>query len=1008
LDGLVDWQDQVDTKHQRLSLISEGHRIDTLLWLNESGQAPLLTGAIVHAVGLYLPRVDINKRLVGLELLVQGTDNLSVRGWLDKDPQFDLPTIRIGDVPQALPGAKLHVAGRIDSFSPGQSATIRDESGLLELRTPQERGLHVGADIDAIGYRSADASDPHLDQVLWRPHSGAALSTAAPANNAVLNLAAQILELSPEKAAAQQPVKLSGVVTWGADGARFFFLQDRSGGIRVTAGPKVEFAGMPPGVSAVVTGVTAMGEYAPEVIFRDGSVGASMSQPEPPRISLEQALTGASENQWVEMEGYVRAEERAAPWTQLDLTTATGEFSALLPSSVKVDDKIGAFVRLRGVCDVIANEFHRSTGVQLWVPIDGLIDVDEAPAADLFATPFTPLENLGRFESTHGTSHRLHTAGVVTYQAPGRFLVLQSETAHLLALSRDRTEVVPGDLVDVVGIPGWDGTRALLRETVIRRTGHEPEPHARRLSSPIPRSSQNDYTLVHADGLVTEVTDLGDEYLLTMRIGAESVVARLDHSRSPGLPSAWHKDSTVSATGIYRLRYDEHRKVTGAELLLRAPSDIVLLKSPPWWTIEKALMAAVVCGACAFGVVFWVVSLRRRVRKQTAEIRANLEDKARLEAELERAERLNSLGMMAGGIAHDFNNLLTVIMGNITLAKLDDEAMARVGDCLREAEAGAKRAQGLTQQLLTFAKGGDPVRGPLSLPAVVDASIALALSGARSLAQFRPEADLWPVNADPAQLGRAVQNLVANANAAMPDGGLIELVASNETVGPDSAHPLAPGRYVRLTVADHGIGIPADQLSGIFDPYSAAMLGKDQFGLATAYSILKKHGGIIEIESKPGQGTSLAMWIPAADTAPSSPVDAPPASPTQSRRILIMDDEETIRDVGARVLRRLNYEAATVADGTECIRAYQEALAAGRPFDLVIMDLTVPGGMGGIKTVAELRKFDPHVRAIVSSGYSKDPVLANFRNFGFCAVVAKPYDVAHLAAVIERVLSQRS
>jgi CheY-like chemotaxis protein len=186
------------------------------------------------------------------------------------------------------------------------------------------------------------------------------------------------------------------------------------------------------------------------------------------------------------------------------------------------------------------------------------------------------------------------------------------------------------------------------------------------------------------------------------------------------------------------------------------------------------------------------------------------------------------------------------------------------------------------------------------------------------------------------------------------------------------------------------------------------MLGKDQFGLATAYSILKKHGGIIEIESKPGQGTSMAMWIPAADTAPSSPVDAPAASLTQSRRILIMDDEETIRDVGARVLRRLNCEAATVADGTECIRAYREALAAGRAFDLVIMDLTVPGGMGGIKTVAELRKIDPHVRAIVSSGYSKDPVLANFRDFGFCAVVAKPYDVAHLAAVIERVLSGRS
>ena len=786
LDGLVDWQDQVDMNHQRFSLISEGHRINALVWLDKPGQAPLLTGAIVHAVGLYLPQIDINGRLVGLELRVQGTENLSIRGWLDKDPQFLQPTTRIGDVAQASQGAKLHVVGRIDSFTPGRSATIRDDSGLLELRTPQERGLHVGADIDAVGFRSADAADPYLDQVLWRPRIGAAPSTQRSAQDTELTQAAQVLELSPEQAAAQRPVRLSGVVTWGAEGIRFFFIQDRSGGVRVTVDPKVEFAGVPSGLAITVTGVTAMGQFAPEVILRDSSGRSSMSQPEPQRISLDQALTGASEDQWVEMEGYVRGVEDGAPWTQLDLTTASGEFRALLLPAAKVEDKIGAFVRIRGVCDVIANEFHRSTGVQIWVPLDGLIAVDEPPAADLFATPFTPLENLGRFDSTQGHAHRLHTAGAVTYQAPGRFLVIETATARLLAMSRDKTSLVPGDLVDLVGIPGWDGARSVLRETVVRRTGHETEPQARQASAPLPKGARFDFTLMRISGLVTEVTDFGDEYLLTIRVGADSVIARLDHARSPTLPSTWRKDMTVSATGIYRLRYDEHRKVTGVELLMRSPADIKILKSPPWWTIEKALMVAVACGSCALVVVFWVASLRRRVRKQTAEIRANLEDKARLEAELERAERLNSLGMMAGGIAHDFNNLLTVIMGNITLAKLDEEVMARVGDCLREAEAGSKRAQGLTQQLLTFAKGGDPVRGALALPAVVDSSAALALSGAKCRAQFLPAGDLWAVNADPAQLGRAVQNLVANANAAMPDGGLIELSASNETVGDDS------------------------------------------------------------------------------------------------------------------------------------------------------------------------------------------------------------------------------
>jgi signal transduction histidine kinase/CheY-like chemotaxis protein len=1009
IEGLVDWQDQVDMKHQRLSLISEGRRIETLVWLNEAGRAPLLSGAIVRAIGMYLPRVDINGRLVGMELRVQGTENLSILGWLDKDSRFDLPTTRIADVAKAPLHGWIHVSGRIDAFAAGRSATIRDGTGLLELRTPQERGLHVGAEIDAIGFLSADASDLHLDQVLWRPSSRGAANAAAPAEKAVLKLAAQVLELSPERAAAQQPVELSGVVTWGADGARFFFLQDRSGGVRVIVDPKLEFSGAASGVAMVLTGVTAMGEFAPEVIYRKGTVGESVSQPEAQRISLEQALTGASEARWVEMVGYVRAVEDAAPWAQMDLTTATGEFRALLPLSAKVEDKIGAFVRIHGVCDIIANEFHRATGVQLWVPLDQSIDVEEAPAGDLFTIPFTPLENLGRFDSGQGLIRLLHTAGTVTYQAPGRFLVIQSTTADLLALSRDKTEVVPGDLVDVVGIPGWDGTRSVLREAVIRRTGHDAEPHPSRLSSPIPRNTWLDYRLVHIEGLLTDVTDFGDEYFLTIHSGNDNVVARLEHGSNPVVPGTWRKDSTVSVTGIYRLRFDEHNKATGVELLLRSPADIAIIKSPPWWTIERALLAAGICGACALFVVFWVASLRRRVRKQLVQIRASLEDRARLEAELERAERLNSLGMMAGGIAHDFNNLLTVIMGNITLAKLDEVVMERAGDCLLEAEAGSKRAQALTQQLLTFAKGGDPVRGPLSLPSVIEASVALALTGAKSRATFSLPPDLWLVNADPAQLGRAVQNLVASANAAMPDGGLIELDAANEMVAENSARPLAPGRYVRLSVVDHGQGIPPDLLSGIFDPYSAAKLGRDQFGLATAYSIAKKHDGFIDAQSSPGQGTTMRLWIPAAEPAECAPApDAPAKAPLTGKRVLLMDDEETIRNVGTRVLRRLNFEAVAVADGTECISAYKDALDSGRPFELVIMDLTIPGGAGGIKTIAELKRIDPKVRAIVSSGYSKDPVLANFREFGFRAVVAKPYDVAHLDAVISSVMAERA
>jgi signal transduction histidine kinase len=326
----------------------------------------------------------------------------------------------------------------------------------------------------------------------------------------------------------------------------------------------------------------------------------------------------------------------------------------------------------------------------------------------------------------------------------------------------------------------------------------------------------------------------------------------------------------VTATGVYQLRFDENRKATGMELLLRRPDDLAIVTPAPWWTVERALGAAGVLGACAGFVILWVASLRRRVKIQTEQIRLHLQKQASLEAELERSQRLHSLGILAGGIAHDFNNLLAIIMSNISLALHDDVALARVGDCLLEAEEGAKRARTLTRQILTFATGGEPVREPLLLSSIVNEVTHLAVSGTKSRVKFSPPRELWPVFADRGQLEIAVQNIIANASTANSGNGIIELEAANETITANSSHPLAPGRYVRLTVADHGPGIPAEQLPGIFDPYSAIKVGKHQFGLATSYSIIKRHGGFIDVVSQLGHGASVRIWIPASDTAPAA------------------------------------------------------------------------------------------------------------------------------------------
>jgi PAS domain S-box-containing protein len=377
----------------------------------------------------------------------------------------------------------------------------------------------------------------------------------------------------------------------------------------------------------------------------------------------------------------------------------------------------------------------------------------------------------------------------------------------------------------------------------------------------------------------------------------------------------------------------------------------------------------------------------------------------RLEAEMLRASKLEAVGILAGGIAHDFNNILTVVLGNLTLAEMDAGPEAPFARLLREARRATLRARDLTQQLLTFAKGGEPVRAAVNLPELLTESADFALHGAKARAEYQIAPDLWPANADKGQLGQVVQNLAINSVQAMPDGGILKILAANVVLGESAdGPPLPPGRYVRLTVADTGTGIAAEHLPKIFDPYFTTKQQGSGLGLATVYSIVKKHQGHIEVESQPGRGTAFHIWLPA--TGPAEAEGAPEATTTAplQARVLFMDDEEPIREMARMLLDRLAVASELAADGAEAVQKYQQALASGCPFDVVLMDLTVPGGMGGREAMVRLREIDPSVRAIVSSGYSRDPVLANYRAHGFQGILPKPYDLGQLRQVLEETL----
>ncbi|MCB0195567.1 MAG: PAS domain S-box protein [Anaerolineae bacterium] len=370
------------------------------------------------------------------------------------------------------------------------------------------------------------------------------------------------------------------------------------------------------------------------------------------------------------------------------------------------------------------------------------------------------------------------------------------------------------------------------------------------------------------------------------------------------------------------------------------------------------------------------------------------------EQELLKVKKLESVGVLAGGIAHDFNNLLTGLFGNIEMAKMSLSPNHKSYAYLEAAGRSMDTAINLTKQLLTFAKGGDPVKEVISIAELITETAQFSLRGSNTKLQTNIAPDLWPIEADKGQLSQVISNLVINADQAMPAGGTITVTAKNVET--------SAGRSVQIEVRDKGVGIAPQYLEQIFDPYFTTKQKGSGLGLATTYSIINKHDGQIMVDSQINQGTVFTISLPAVEKKqeeitpePTIKADTPASS---FARILVMDDEEMVRSVLGAMLKNMGYDVAFTATGQEAIEAYHNAFEHGIPYDMVITDLTIPGGIGGQAVAEEILQIDPQAKIVVSSGYATDPVMANYQDYGFTGIAVKPYRFAELQNIVQRVL----
>ncbi|MGO8743504.1 MAG: sensor histidine kinase [Limisphaerales bacterium] len=726
VEGLID-SELEDPTHCTINFLS-GSTVARAYVLKGTNGSPLhfKEGDYVRMKCVYSPQFDRNGDLNDLSLWVSSPADIKVIGSLKTDARFTFPVTLSEDIQSGAPaGTMVRVKGVVRSYEPGKWVTLWDATGQIAVQSKQSQPVRFGELVEAIGYPDLVGVQQCLREGLYRlasPTNSTASVLTSATNTLPLRLAERIRDLSLEEAGRHLPVALRGVVTWSHASTPFAYVLDASGGIRVV-NPKWDGPDTAkPGTMVLLQGVTGEGDFVPVVTNAVLRRAGWWNIDEQRLVPLEQALTGIEEGNWIEMRGFVRSLMQTNGLVRFDLSTSSGEFQAWTPASQSFDSLRGSIIHVRGVCSAVANVRHQLTGIQIWVPDVKYIQTEEPAPNDLFAMPLRSLASLRRFNMESALNQRIRTSGTVVLHVPGRYLYVQNGADSVFALSQQPDALQPGDRVEVVGFPGEEGQRFVLREAVYRRLSSGGEPKPVQLSATDSLDVNLEGLLAKAGGtLLNKVEKDGETHLLiqtkdfAFEAGLSSTATKVEKELQ-----ALELGSRLALTGVYEVQSDEYGQPRSFLLHLRSWDDVQLLQRPPWWTLARLLWVLLGVLAVFLIALIWGILIARknallhqaqtelqtandqleiRVAERTRELQDQVADKERARTELAQAQRSLMLasrqaGMaeVATGVLHNVGNVLNSV--NVSATLLRDQVRKSETDALLKAAELLKQKNG--------------------------------------------------------------------------------------------------------------------------------------------------------------------------------------------------------------------------------------------------------------------------------------------------------------------------